>query len=288
MVGATVVARSCSGGNREVQHKGAAARQEAAMSGGGNWRQVATGKEGTTKSKGRRGCNCSDSKEVAVGKKGEEERWQRRLGSTGGSKNDSFGSVGRVNKAKGVIKRRAWLGGSNNNVAVRGNVAAKEAAVSTFGVDDGVVVVDDSSHNSGWQQRQGDSRGLQQQRCCCARVGYDQGSLMELSKQWLASDRKRLRMAQLLQRRAWLRQRRLRRREEEAEETMARVWRPLAVHCQGLVDGSGREAREEGSTVGSAGSDGQLGNSRARRREKGWKDVAAAMVEEEREMVAGG
>ncbi|RWW47504.1 hypothetical protein BHE74_00046499 [Ensete ventricosum] len=37
------------------------------------------GKEGTTESKGRRGCSDSDSKEAAIGKKGEEERWQRQL-----------------------------------------------------------------------------------------------------------------------------------------------------------------------------------------------------------------
>ncbi|RRT33055.1 hypothetical protein B296_00037870 [Ensete ventricosum] len=182
------------------------------------------GKEGTTKSKGRRGCNYSDNKEVAAGKKGEEGRWQRQMGSTGGSRNDSFGSAGRVSKANGVIKVATGRGGRKRAAVVTG-VAAGERQEE---VEDGT----------------------------------------------------------LLQRRAWLRQRRLRRREEEAEETVARVWRPLAVHCQGLVDGSGREAREEGSTVGSAGSDGQLGNSRARRREKGWKDAAAAMVE--REMVAGG
>ncbi|RZR73224.1 hypothetical protein BHM03_00021660 [Ensete ventricosum] len=44
---------------------------------------------------------------------------------------------------------------------------------------------------------------------------------------------------------------RLQQREEEVEEATVRVWRPLAVHWQGLVGDSGREAREEGSIVGS-------------------------------------
>ncbi|RZS23766.1 hypothetical protein BHM03_00056749 [Ensete ventricosum] len=53
-------------------------REEAAMGGNDDWRQVAAGKEGMTESKGHRGCSGSGSKEVAAGKKGEEERWQRR------------------------------------------------------------------------------------------------------------------------------------------------------------------------------------------------------------------
>ncbi|RRT56162.1 hypothetical protein B296_00001164 [Ensete ventricosum] len=48
------------------------------------WQLVATmvemqGKEGTTKSKGSRGCSASSNKEAAIGKKEEEERWQRQL-----------------------------------------------------------------------------------------------------------------------------------------------------------------------------------------------------------------
>ncbi|RZR73585.1 hypothetical protein BHM03_00025936 [Ensete ventricosum] len=48
------------------------------------WQLAATmvemqGKEGMAKSKGSRGCSTSSNKEAAIGKKEEEERWQRRL-----------------------------------------------------------------------------------------------------------------------------------------------------------------------------------------------------------------
>ncbi|RZS10840.1 hypothetical protein BHM03_00042131 [Ensete ventricosum] len=153
---------------------------------GGDWRGAAIqlaatmvemqGKEGTVENKGRSGCSGSDnssgSKEAVTGKKGEEERWKRRLGSAGGSRNDSARAAGR----KGY-------------------------------------------HDSEWQWRQDDSQGLRQRRRCYEQVGYGHESLMEMSKQRLVSDRKRLRMVRLLQRRAQLRQ-----REEEVEEAAARVW----------------------------------------------------------------
>ncbi|RWW61640.1 hypothetical protein BHE74_00031291 [Ensete ventricosum] len=135
------------------------------------------GKEGTVENKGRSGCSGSDnssgSKEAVTGKKGEEERWKRRLGSAGGSRNDSARAAGR----KGY------------------------------------------GHDSEWQWRQDDSQGLRQRRRCYEQVGYGHESLMEMSKQRLVSDRKRLRMVRLLQRRAQLQQ-----REEEVEEAAARVW----------------------------------------------------------------
>ncbi|RWV86418.1 hypothetical protein GW17_00051687 [Ensete ventricosum] len=86
---------------------------------------------------------------------------------------------------------------------------------------------------------------------------------------------------------------RLQQREEEVEEATVRVWRPLAVHWQGLVGDSGREAREEGSIVGYGRGACNwerwvAGHSRAKRREKGWKDAVVVVVEEEREMVADG
>ncbi|RWW45591.1 hypothetical protein BHE74_00048561 [Ensete ventricosum] len=70
-----------------VASKGCGCREEV----GQHWiRQLVAamvemqGKEGTVESKGRRGCN--GSKEATVGKKGEEERWHRKVGSAGGSR----------------------------------------------------------------------------------------------------------------------------------------------------------------------------------------------------------
>ncbi|RRT75603.1 hypothetical protein B296_00009935 [Ensete ventricosum] len=73
---------------------------------------------------------------------------------------------------------------------------------STFGAANGAVVVDGSVHNSEWQRRQSRAAATATAEGCgsgdAMRVGYTRGSLMELSKQQLMSNTKRLRMARLL------------------------------------------------------------------------------------------
>ncbi|RWV99650.1 hypothetical protein GW17_00037443 [Ensete ventricosum] len=125
------------------------------------------GKEGTTESKERKGYSGSGSKEATIGKKGEDERWQRRLrqrrscgcyrgggeemtatgGSEGGGRvaavvGEDFGSIG--------SRKQRWCRYASVPKKELPAVASAEALVRVSWV--GLRLMSLSVEKSGWRQ----------------------------------------------------------------------------------------------------------------------------------------